>query len=392
MSTTSRPRLGFWRGVFYLLLAFGSVITVLRFTKGLGAVTNLSDTYPWGLWVGFDVLCGIGLASGGFILMAFVYLFHMDRFRPIVRAAVLTAFLGYLLEVLALCFDLGRPWNLWRPIVLWNPSSPLFAVAWCVIVYTTVLALEFSSVLFERLKWTRALATVRVFTVPIVVVGVLISILHQSMLGTLYLIVPGKLHALWYSPMLPILFLFSSISVGLAMIIVESRLSARAFGHRLNPALLHDLGRALLGVLAVMGVMRIYDVFARGSLGLAFEWTYEAHMFHLEIVAGIVAPIALLAFRRVRESEHGLYVASLLAVLGFMVNRLNVSITGLEGALGGHYVPSWSEAIITVMLVAIGFAGFAVAVRYLNVFPAHDAPAPVAAPPRRILLRQEPRV
>jgi len=244
-------------------------------------------------------------------------------------------------------------------------------------------------VLFERLRWTRALARVRALTVPIVVVGVLISVLHQSMLGALYLIVPGKLHALWYSPMLPILFLVSSVSVGLAMIIVESRLSARAFGHRLSPALLRDLGRALLGVLAVMGVMRIYDVFARGAVGLALESSYEAHMFHLEIATGIIAPVALLAFRKIRESEHGLYVASLFAVLGFMVNRLNVSITGLESAAGGHYVPSWSEAIITVMLVGIGFAGFTVAARFLNIFPAHEAPDPAPEVPRRILMRQE---
>ena len=144
----------FWRAVFYLLMGLGISAFVVRFTGGLGAVTNLSDRWPWGFWVGFDMLCGIGLTSGGFIITAAVYVFHLKRFEPIVRPALITAFLGYVLEVLALGIDLGRPWNLWHPMVMWNPTSPLFWVAWCVMIYTGVLAVEFSGMLFERLRWT----------------------------------------------------------------------------------------------------------------------------------------------------------------------------------------------------------------------------------------------
>jgi Ni/Fe-hydrogenase subunit HybB-like protein len=144
-------QLGFWGLLLAALAAAGAAILAVRYTRGLGAVTNLSDAFPWGLWVGFDVLCGVGLAAGGFVITTVVYVFNVKRFKPIVRPTILTAFLGYLLVVVALLFDLGRPWNLWRPIVLWNPHSVMFEVSWCVMLYTTVLALEFSGMVFERL-------------------------------------------------------------------------------------------------------------------------------------------------------------------------------------------------------------------------------------------------
>jgi Ni/Fe-hydrogenase subunit HybB-like protein len=384
MKDKSTHRLSAWQGVFYLLLATGIVLTVIRFTRGLGAVTNLSDAYPWGLWVGFDILCGVGLAAGGFTITAMVYIFNAKRFEPIVRPSVLTAFLGYLLVVTALLFDLGRPWNLWHPLVMWNPRSVLFEVAWCVMLYTTVLALEFSGVVFERLGWKRAVKIQKAFSVPLVVVGVLLSTLHQSSLGALYLIAPGKLHQLWYTPNLPLLFFASAVGVGLAMVIVESRLSARAFGRHLELPLLIEVGRYLMTVLGIYGVIRICDLRAHGELGLIFNGSYESWMFQLEYVVGVLVPFGILAIPKWRRSGRGLYTASLLAVLGFITNRLNVSITGLEGAQGGHYVPAWSEVMITLMLIAIGFAGFSLAVRYLNVYPCvtvqPEARTPSSAP------------
>jgi Ni/Fe-hydrogenase subunit HybB-like protein len=369
MKRSEEYRLGFWKGMFYLLLAIGAVLTVIRFAKGLGAVTNLSDTFPWGLWVGFDVLCGVGLAAGGFTLTAIVYIFNVKRFKPIVRAAVLTAFLGYLLVVVALLFDLGRPWNLWHPLVMWNPQSVMFEVAWCVMLYTTVLVLEFSGMVFEKLGFMRALKIQRAFTVPLVVAGVILSTLHQSSLGALYLIVPGKLHSLWYTPALPLIFFVSSIAVGLAMVIIESRLSARAFGRHLEMPLLSEVGRILVAVLGVYGVLRLYDLWERGALALALEGTYEGVFFQIEFLLGLLAPMVMLALPKIRASGRGLYAASLLVALGFIVNRLNVSITGMETARGVHYIPAWSEVFITLMIVALGFGAFSLAVRYLNVYP-----------------------
>ena len=182
----------FWRAVFAVLMLAGAYATYVRFTAGLGGVTDLSDRFPWGIWVGFDVLCGVGLAAGGFTLVAAVHIFNIERYRPIVRPAVLTAFLGYILVTVALLFDLGRPWNIWHPLVMWNPRSVMFEVAWCVTLYSTVLSLEFAPAVLERFHWKRTLAWLRVISIPLVIVGVLLSTLHQSSLGSLFLIVPAQ--------------------------------------------------------------------------------------------------------------------------------------------------------------------------------------------------------
>jgi Ni/Fe-hydrogenase subunit HybB-like protein len=369
-----RTRPGVWRLVFYLLVALGGVVLLRRYVYGLGAVTNLSDKYPWGLWIGFDVLCGVGLAAGGFTITTLVYVFDAKRFKPILRPTILTAFLGYTLVIVALLADLGRPWNLWRPIVLWNPHSVMFEVAWCVMLYTTVLALEFSSLVFEKLGWTRALRVQQSVTLPLVVAGALLSTLHQSSLGSLYLIAPHKLHALWYTPLLPVLFFFSALAAGLAMVIVESRLSARAFGRALELPLLAEVGRVLVAALAFYGVLRVYDLARRGALPAAFQPGPEAALFWLEFLAGVLLPMALLAVPAVRARPGALYGSALLAVMGFVVQRLNVSVTGFESAQGGAYVPAWSELAVTLMLVALGFAAFGLAVRYLQVYP-HEAAA-----------------
>jgi Ni/Fe-hydrogenase subunit HybB-like protein len=371
-----RYRLGFWKAVLFLLLAVGMSLSVIRFTRGLGAVTHLSDAFPWGLWIGFDVLCGVGLAAGGFTITTAVYVFDVKRWRPVVRPTILTAFLGYLLVVVALAYDLGRPWNLARPWNLWNPHSVMFEVAWCVILYTTVLSLEFSGMVFEKLGWTRALVVQQRLTLPLVMAGALLSTLHQSSLGSLYLIVPGKLHPLWYSPLLPVLFLVSSVCVGLAMVIVESRLSSRAFGRQLEMPLLGDVGRVLVAALGFYGVVRLYDLTHRGALGRIVDGSAESLLFLLEFALGVVVPMALLASPAVRRHSRGLYASGLLVILGFVTNRLNVSITGFEGAQGGHYVPAWSEFAITLMLVALGFSAFSLAVKHLAVYPEAEGGVP----------------
>ncbi|MDH4036406.1 MAG: Ni/Fe-hydrogenase cytochrome b subunit [Candidatus Krumholzibacteria bacterium] len=380
MNGIKKPRFGFWSAVFWILVGFGVATAFMRFTRGLGSVTNLSDNFPWGLWIGFDILCGVGLAAGGFTITAIVYLFHLERFRPIVRPAILTAFLGYLLVVVGLLFDLGRPWNIWHPLIMWNPHSVMFEIAWCVTLYTTVLALEFSGMVFERLGWKRALSIQHAVVIPLVIAGVILSTLHQSSLGALYLIVPGKLHPLWYTERLPVIFWLSAVCAGLAMVIVESRLSARALGRNLEVPIIRTLGRALLGVLGVLAVFRLRDLAARGVLGLAFTPSYEAALFQVEFLLGIVLPFVLLLFPRMRRSPGGLYVASLFTVLGFIANRLNVSITGLE-ASQGHYIPAAGEILVTLMLVALGFAAFKLAAKYLPVYPPLSGSAPPGTAP-----------
>jgi Ni/Fe-hydrogenase subunit HybB-like protein len=360
---------GFWEMVFAIVLVLFAGVTVLRFTRGLGAVTNLSDRFPWGLWVGFDVLCGVGLAAGAFTLTAIVHLFNLRRFEPIVRPTVLTAFLGYLLVIAGLLFDLGQPWRIWHALVFWNPHSVMFEVAWCVMLYTAVLALEFAPTVLERLRLERPRRMLRAVTTPLVIAGVILSTLHQSSLGSLYLIVPAKLHPLWYTPLLPYLFLVSAVGAGIGMTILESYLSERAFGRRLEMDLLEPLARGMVVALGVYGLVRVIVIVNNGAAATLLHPGYEGTMFLLEMVVGVVLPVGLLVIERVRTNPTGLVVAALAAVLGFVMNRLNVSVTGMEAAAGVRYVPSWMEIVVSLGLVALGFALFALAVRHLPVFP-----------------------
>ncbi len=369
-----RFRPGFWSIVFGLLFIPFCIVTVLRFYKGLGAVTHLSDKFPWGLWIGFDLLCGVGLAAGAFTLTAVVHLFNLKKFEPIVRPTILTGFLGYIFVITALMYDLGQPWRIWHAIVYWNPHSVMFEVAWCVMLYTTVLAVEFAPVVLERFGFHAPMRIIHGLITPLVIAGVLLSTLHQSSLGSLYLIVPSKLHPLWYSQLLPLFFFISAIGAGIGMVILESYMSQRAFGRHLEMDLLEPLARAMVVALGIYGLMRLQAIFRNGAFSAIADFTYEGRMFMVEFVLGVLLPVIMLSFRRLRTNPRWLVTGSFLAVLGFVVNRLNVSITGMEGAAGVRYVPSLSEIIISVGLVGIGMAAFALTVKYLNIFPEHPVP------------------
>jgi Ni/Fe-hydrogenase subunit HybB-like protein len=364
----------FWKLVFLALMAAGFYGTVVRFAQGLGRSTNLNDQFPWGLWIGFDVLCGVMLAAGGFTLTAAVHIFNIKRLHPIVRPTILTAFLGYVLVCIALMYDLGRPYRIWHPLIMRNPHSVMFEVAYCVMLYTAVLALEFSPIVLERFNLQKPLKIIRGVLIPLVILGVILSTLHQSSLGTVYLIMPEKLHPFWYSPLLPVFFFISAIAVGLAMTIFESSLSSKYFGRQLELPILKELGRVLVVVLSVYGILRFEDLLHRGVLKLLLQPGYEMYLFWLEILLSIVAPLALLSQKKIRMTAQGLYLAAVLVVLGFITNRLNVSITGLESAAGMHYIPKWTEIAVTGAIIAAGFALFGLATKYLPIFPAEEHP------------------
>jgi Ni/Fe-hydrogenase subunit HybB-like protein len=372
-----RPANGFWTGVFGVLVLLLLGVSVVRFGRGLGAATNLSDQFPWGLWIGFDVLCGVGLAAGGFTLTATVHLLNLRRFEPIVRPTILTAFLGYCFVIVALMFDLGQPWRIWHALIFWNSRSVMFEVAWCVMLYTAVLAIEFSPMVFERLGLTGPVHLVHAVYTQLVIAGVILSTLHQSSLGSLYLIVPEKLHPLWYSPLLPYFFFLSAVGAGLGMVVLESYLSGRAFGRHLELDILEPLARAMVVVLGVYGLLRLLVLRRNGALAGLLDPGYEGGMFLLEFGLGVVLPVLLLSSARVRTSPRGLVFASFLTVLGFVMNRLNVSVTGMEAASGTRYFPSWMEVTVSVGLVAVGFAAFALAARYLPIFPVSEEPETV---------------
>jgi len=364
---TARSLFSFWKLLFYALCATGLYATYLRVTGGLGAVTNLSDDFPWGLWIGFDVLCGVGLAAGGFTLVAAVHIFNLEKYKPVLRPAVLTAFLGYLLVVLGLMFDLGQPHRIWHPLIMWNPRSVMFEVGWCVTLYTTVLFLEFSPAVFEKFRWQTPLKLFRIISVPLMIAGVILSTLHQSSLGSLYLLVPHKLDALWYTPYMPLFFFTSAIAVGMAMTIFESWHSSKAFGRALEKPILMGLARVLVVVQSTYFAMRLMDMTNRHAWGLLTQSRPETWLFLLEMTL-IGLPLVFLYQDKVRNNPRALYWSSLLVLFGFITNRMNISITGIERASGVSYFPKWTEIAVTLFIIALGFWLFRLAVRYLPVF------------------------
>ncbi len=358
----------FWKVTAAAIMLAGFYSTYVRFFHGLGASTNLSDQFPWGIWIGFDVMCGVGLAAGGFTLAAIVYIFNIKRFEPIIRPTILTAFLGYVLVIVGLMFDLGRPLQIWHAIIMWNPRSVMFEVAWCVMLYTTVLALEFSPVILERFKMEKTIKMVKRISIPLIILGVLLSTLHQSSLGSLYLIVPEKMYPLWYSAYMPVFFYVSAIAAGCAMIIFESFLSSRAFKRGLEMHLLTEIARVCVVMLGVYAVMKLMDLNERHMFSLLTVPKVETYMYWLEMIVGVIVPFALFTQKKVRTSPNGLFIGASMVVIGFIMNRMNIAITAMEGWSGTMYVPSWTEFMITAMIVTTGFIAFYYIAKYFPVF------------------------
>lgn len=361
-------KLTFWKVVAGVIFAGGIYATIIRFTQGLGASTNLTDQFPWGLWVGFDVITGVGLAAGGFTIAAIVHIFNLERFEPVVRPAILTAFLGYLLVILGLMYDLGRPIQIWHAIIMWNPRSVMFEVAWCVMLYTTVLALEFSPIVLERFNLVKPLKIIKRVTIPLVILGVLLSTLHQSSLGSVYLIAPDKLYPLWYSPYLPLFFYISAIAVGCSMVIFESFMSSRAFNRGLEMNLLSQIGKVCVVMLGMYLMFKTVDLWDRHAFPSLFLPRVETYLYWLEMIVGVIAPLILLSRKRVRENHNGLFIGAVLVVIGFILNRMNITLTGFEGWAGQSYFPSWMEFAVTFSIVTFGFVAFALAAKYLPIF------------------------
>ena len=379
----------FWRLLFFIIMTLGAYSAYVRYFRGLGAVSNMTDQFPWGLWIGFDCLCGIMLAAGGFCISGAVYLFNVERLHCIVRPVILTAFLGYCLFIVGLLFDLGRPWFIWHQLIYMNPHSVMFEVGMCVMTYTTVLFFEFLPNVLEKFHLTWALKIVKFLMPVLIVAGILLSTLHQSSLGSLYLIMPSKLHPFWYSPALPFFFFGSAIAVGLAMTIFESTQSAKALGKHLELSVITELGGALLIALWVNALLRFEDFFHRGMLTKIIRPSYEAYFLWLELTLSFVIPISMLSFKRVRLSPKGLYLASLSAILGFVTNRLNISITGFETWAGRHFVPKWTELMVTISIIAMGFFIFGLAVKYLPIY--EHAPESKFIEEPRIIRRELPK-
>ena len=388
----------FWKVVSVIIVTMGLISTYSRFSQGLGLTTNLHDSVPWGLWIGFDFI-GVGLAAAGFTIAATVHIFHIHKYEPLVRPAILTAFLGYSVVVCLLVVDLGRPEHFWHPLVMWNVHSVMFEITWCLICYTTVLVLEFAPVVLEKFKIKAPLKILKIISIPVVIAGVIFSTLHQSSFGSLYLIVPGKLHPLWYSSLLPIHFYISCIAAGLSMIIFESYLIARAFSKEdgfhhtgLKIDILSGASYAVLIALIVGFLLKMYDFIDSSKLSLLTVPSTETYLFYLEIVIGTLVPIFLLSYKKLIEDKKWIYLTSVCVISGLVLNRINVSITGLSASSGVDYFPSFDEISITMMLVVLAMFAFRLIAKNFAVFVSDESEISVndkdAATSKQIILSE----
>ncbi|MGQ9715462.1 MAG: NrfD/PsrC family molybdoenzyme membrane anchor subunit [Anaerolineae bacterium] len=360
------------------IAVIGMAVWVARFALGLGRATNLSDAYPWGLWIGFDDLSGAALGAGAFVVAATVYIFNLKRCHPLLRPTLLTGFLGYLLVMLGLLADLAKPQNFWHPFIYWNWHSVMLLVFWCVILYTVVMALEFSPVVFERLGWQVPLRIIRAIQIPLVIIGVILSTLHQSSLGSLFLLLRYRLHPLWYSSLLPVFFFTSAVAVGLAMVILESVVSAKALKRPLEKDLLSGLASAVPYVLGIYFVLQVIDLLVAGEFGLMLEGSVRSTLFLVEMVLGVLLPAVLFAIPGVRQSAAGLFWGALLVVGGLILNRLDVSVIG-QIVPTGSYFPHWMEFAVTIGLLASGVVAYTLITHYFPVFEEEVVAEPVAA-------------
>ena len=340
------------KGILWCVAGAAAAVALLRFTLGLGASTALSDTTPWGLWIGFDVMGGVALAAGGFVMAALVHIFHVDKFHAAARPAILTAFLGYGAVAVGLLFDLGLPWNIWHAMIFWNIRSPLFEVAWCVMLYLTVLALEVAPTLLERTKYRRAYRFFTRLGLPIMILGIMLSTLHQSSLGTMLLIMPFRIHPLWYSPILPELFFVSAICLGLSMVMLESATTSWVYRRDPEAPMLEGLARLTSVALGIYLALRLGDLAWHGKLGLLSGGHWASNLFLLEMAMSTVVPMVLFAVPRVRRSFTGVWLVSLCSVLGFVLNRINASGLSQVWATGTFYFPAWTEFAISLGIVA----------------------------------------
>lgn len=350
-----------------LALGAGGVI-IWKLIYGLGAVTNLTDEWPWGLWVAFDVMAGVALAAGGFVTAGIVYIFRLKKYWPVIRPAVFTAFIGYVIAGLGIAIDIGRSPRILHPIWMWQPQSVMFEVAICMSIYTGVLFLEFSPLLVERLRIRRLLQLLHFIMIPLVIFGITLSFLHQSSLGAVFLIAPHMLDPLWYSPLMGYMFFMSAVPLGLAMVIFESTLSSKAFNKGLRMDLLGRLGLAAAFLLALYLGVRFFDLISSGrlqslSLDDALGW-----LFLVEVGLGMFLPMVMLFIGRVRRSAVGLFTASALTVMGIVLNRLNTSMIGFAPSRTEAYIPAWPEILFSVGLVAGAVFAFRVVAKYLPLF------------------------
>ncbi|MCX6256855.1 MAG: polysulfide reductase NrfD [Bacteroidia bacterium] len=340
------------------IILLGLGIIVIRFWKGLGSVTNLTQEVPWGLWIGFDVVTGVAFAGGAYVICFMVYILNMQKYHSIVRITVLNGFLAYVFYAGALLLDLGRPWNVINPIIGNNfgTSSVLFLVAWHFLLYMIAQLIEFSPAIAEWLGARRAHKILSGMTIAAVIFGITLSILHQSGLGALFLMAKEKIHPLWYSEFIPLLFLVSSIFAGLSMIIFEGSISHKVFfsqisekNHLAHKSIMHGLSKICTGTLFAYFFLQLL-VFIHGKHWNMINSPY-GYWFLFEMTGFVLMPMFLYFIGYRKNNILMIRIAAIITMLGVILNRLNVTVIGFRWYDHIRYVPSWMEIVVTLAVI-----------------------------------------
>jgi Ni/Fe-hydrogenase subunit HybB-like protein len=340
------------------IILLGIVLIVIRFVNGIGSITNLSQDTPWGLWIGFDVVTGVAFAGGAYVLTFMVYILKMEKYRSIVRVTVLNGFLAYLFYAGALLLDLGRPWNVVNPIIgnSFGTSSVLFLVAWHFLLYMIAELIEFSPAIAEWLGTRRARKVLAGLTMGAVIFGITLSTLHQSGLGALFLMAKDKIHPLWYSEFIPIMFLVSSVFAGLSMVIFEGSISHKVFfnqisekNHKAQSGILQGLAKICAGAMFAYFFLQLL-VFIHSK-----NWdllnTPMGYWFLFEMIGFVLVPMLLYLYSYRTRNIFLIRLAAILTMLGIILNRLNISVIGFKWDAPVHYYPSWMEIVVTLTVI-----------------------------------------
>jgi Ni/Fe-hydrogenase subunit HybB-like protein len=345
------------------IAAFGLSVGAYRLYAGLSASTHLSTAYPWGIWISFD-LTTVALSGGAFTLAALVYIFHMHDLHAATRPTVLFGLLGYSSVLVILFFDLGRWDRFWHFLVYPNINSALFEVSWCIALYSVILVFEFSPVLLENSKRTRLLEIIKKFTIA----GVTLSSMHQSSLGTLFVIMSPRLHPLWYSLLLPVFFLISSLAAGIALVLIGSILSRWVFHSTLTDRQIEKLGWMLPWILGFYLALKLGELLITEELNLLFTSGKYSLLFWAELLIGVVIPIVLFSIKKVRLNRIGTLVGALFVAAGTMMNRFNASWFAIKPIDGTHYSPSWMEVAILAGVASGVLLVYTLIAQYFPVF------------------------
>ena len=377
--------------VLILIAINGLAFLLVRFVFGIGAVTNLNDQYPWGIWIGLDVAAGVALAAGGFTTAAIGHIMHNDKYETIIRPALLTAMLGYTFVALGVTVDIGRWYYIWHPLIYWNGNSALFEVGICVMIYASVLYIEFLPIVTERFigrvnlpgilsrfnklidgllhKLDKGLSkTMFIF----IIAGVVLSCLHQSSLGTLMIIAGPKMHPLWQTPVLPLLFLLSAIAVGFPMVIMESITASKSFGLKPETSVLTSLSKFIAPLLGIYLIGKLGDMVIRETFVYLTEFNSISLLFGIEVIIGVIVPLRMFLSPAVRKSPSGLLIASLLVIFGVLMNRFNNFITAYNPPYAiESYFPSIGEISVTLGFVALEILIYRL---FVKIFPIISLP------------------